>query len=245
MTTLHPDFADLRAEPGESHITGEHERFALINVAAFGGAADRPSHVPEELGRLGSTIFWESTGSSDALPFWNTNFHADAWLYLVHGSVRVEFKYPESDRRLGHQLCRTGDLFRLPKDIAHRTFSGDGKRRISIELLEQSPHIALTGTREITPDPGGRIGDFRFTVIGDEVRISTPTGELVEPRHYFGRAVRALVAHELHLEHNEFLGGFVVHDHGAEVTLKAAGHAERLPGGAVLDVFAGLLPRLG
>lgn len=241
---FHPDFDGMPCAPGESHIREGADRFGLVNVAAFGADAERPTHVPRELARLGNLLVWESTGSSDALPFWNTNYHADAWLYIVHGQVRIEFKEPESEHLYGHQTGGAGDLIKLPVGIAHRTFSGDGKRRISLELLEHNPQWDLIGTRTVTPDESGVVGGFSFQVLDEHVEVSWPGGSLLEPRHYFGRALRALVAHELHLYHNEFLGGFVVHDHGDEVTLKAGGHQEGLPPGDVLDVFAGLLPRV-
>ena len=39
---------------------------------------------------------WESTGA-DQLPFWNTDYDGDTYLYIVHGAVRVEFKETDSD----------------------------------------------------------------------------------------------------------------------------------------------------
>jgi hypothetical protein len=243
-TPLHADFAGLTVTPGESHILAEHEAFDLVNVIAFGGAADRPSHVPAELGSVGPVVLWESTGASDALPFWNTNHQCDVYLYIVHGSVRMEFKETEGERRLGHYIGRTGDLMRLPKDIAHRTFSGDGRRRISLEILERNPHWAGIGTGGGAVDHSGTVGDLRFAADGDEVVVSWPDGRLRTPRGFFVRGLRALVAYELHLEHNEFEGGFVVHDHGDTVTLKAPGFAQTMPGADVLAVFRGLLEDL-
>lgn len=242
---LHPDFAGLSVTPGESRTTGPAELYDLVNVVAYGGAVDRATHVPTELGSVGPVVFWESTGAADALPFWNTNFQCDVYLYLVHGSVRVEFKQTEGEQRYGHYLARTGDLFKLPKDVAHRTFSGDGKRRISLEILERNPHWASIGGSPVVPDDSGVVGDFRFHVEAENVRISWPDGSLLTPRGFFARGLAALVAYELHLEHNEFDGGFVVHDLGEHVTLKVPGHAQTLPGRDVLATFAGLLARLG
>lgn len=241
MSELHPDFADLRVTPGESRIDGPHELFEMVNVIAFGGAADRPTHVPTELGALGSVVIWESTGAADMLPFWNTNLDGDAYLYLVHGSVRVEFKEIEGDRRYGHYLGRTGDLLRLPKEVAHRTYSGDGRRRISLEIMPRNPHWSNLGAAPVTPDTSGRIGGFAFEVREADVEVSWPGGRLRTPRDPFVRGLRALRAYELHLGHNEFEGGFTVHDLGERVLLKAPGHAETLDGRAVLAVFAGLL----
>jgi len=240
---LHPDFAGLEVTPGESHITHPSELYDLVNVVAFGGASNRATHVPTELGSVGPVVFWESTGAADALPFWNTNFQCDVYLYLVHGSVRVEFKEAEGDQLYGHYLARTGDLFKLPKDIAHRTFSGDGKRRISLEILERNPHWATIGTIPVVPNDSAAAGRFRFAAEGEDIRITWPEGSLLTPRGFFVRGLAALVAYEMHLEHNEFDGGFIVHDLGDEVGLKAPGYSETLPGREVLATFAGLLKR--
>lgn len=244
MSELHPDFADLRVRPGESHITGRHELFGIVNVTAFGGAADRPTHVPTELGALGPVVIWESTGADDRLPFWNTNLDDDAYLYLVHGSVRVEFKEIEGDRRYGHYLGRTGDLLRLPKEVAHRTYSGDGRRRISLEILPRNPFWAGLGAEGVTPDTSRRAGGFAFEIHDADVEISWPGGRLRTPRDLFTRGLNALCAYELHLGHNEFDGGFTVHDLGEQVRLKAPGHAETLDGRTVLAVFHGLRDEL-
>ncbi len=93
------------------------------------------------------------------------------------------------------------------------------------------------------PNASDVAGGFRFDLEGESVRISWPEGSLITPRHFFVRGLAALVAYELHLEHNEFDGGFVVHDLGDQVRLKAAGYAETLPGSEVLATFAGLLRR--
>lgn len=240
---LHPDFEGLEVRPGESQITGPPEIYDLINVVSFGGARDRATHVPTELGSVGPVVFWESTGAADALPFWNTNFQCDVYLYLVHGSVRVEFKETEGELHYGQYIARTGDLFKLPKDVAHRTFSGDGKRRISLEILERNPHWAGIGSSPIEPEGSGVVGGFAFDIEDEDVRITWPEGSLVTPRHFFVRGLAALVAYEMHLEHNEFEGGFIVHDLGETVRLKAHGYAETLPGSTVLATFAGLLQR--
>lgn len=236
----HADFASLNVTPGENHTIDLADRFDLVNLIEFGGAADRPTHVPARVGGIGRVVLWESTGAADALPFWNTNHRCDVYLYLVHGSVRVEFKEAEGERHYGHYLGRTGDLLRLPKDIAHRTFAGDGKRRISLELLEHNPYWDSIGRVEVAPEPSGRVGEFSFAVERHSVAISWGGGELRTPRDYFARGLRALVAYELHLEHNEFEGGFVVHDHGDTVTLKVPGFAQTLPGTDVLAAFKGL-----
>lgn len=241
--TLHPDFAGLRVAPGESNLGGD-PRFHLVNLVSFGGAADRPTHVPAQLADLGPFVLWESTGAADQLPFWNTNFDGDAYLYIVHGSVRVEFKEPLGSTRLGHYLARTGDLFRLPRDVAHRTYSGDGKRRITLEILPRNPFWSTLGTREVPADTSGRIGGFTFEPVDSAVAVSWPSGSLLTPADTFVRGLRALVAYELHLGLNEFDGGFVVHDLGDTVTLTVPGYSQTLDLWPVLAGFKGLLARL-
>lgn len=248
---LHPDFAGLVVDPGALHVTGPADRFDLVNLIEFGGAADRPTHVPAELGRIGppgkpgGVALWESTGADSRLPFWNTNVDGDCWLYIVHGSVRVEFKETTGDVYLGHLEARTGDLFRLPVDIAHRTYSGDGKRRITLEVMPDNPFWARIGTEPVAPAEGGRVGGFTFAAGDPDVTVSWPGGSLGSPRETFGRALRALSAYELHLGINELDGGLVVHDLGEQVTLRApGGYAETLPGRDVLAVFRGLLPQV-
>lgn len=242
MTALHPDFGDLRVTPGESHITDRHELFSMLNLVEFGGAADRPTHVPAILGSCGPVQLWESTGAADQLPFWNTNEDGDAWLYIVHGAVRVEFKETRGPARYGHQEARTGDLFRLPPHVAHRTFSGDGRRRITLEVMPRNPHWDLMGARPVPDVPGERAGSFTFDLGAPEHAVVTwPGGSLQAPRALFLRALRALVAYELHLGINELDGGLVVHDHGETVTLSAGDFSETLDGMAVTGAFRSLV----
>jgi hypothetical protein len=242
---LHPDFADVVVNPGVSSIVGRPELFSLTNVLAFGAAADRPTHVPIELGRAGSMALWESTGAADQLPFWNTVYDGDTYLYIVHGSVRVEFKETDGTERYGEYLARTGDLFKLPNEVAHRTFSGDGKRRVTLEVMPDNPLWALRGTRPISVDTSGRIGGFEFAAGADAVTVTTPAGSIECPRDTFGRALRALSAWELHLGHNELDGGLTVHDQGETAVLSVPGHSETLDGAALTGVFRGLLIELG
>lgn len=238
---LHADFAELRVDPGEQHITDRHELFNLVNLIEFGGAADRPTHMPADLGGTGQVVFWESTGAADQLPFWNTNFDGDCYLYIVAGSVRVEFKETEGDKHYGHLIARTGDLFCLPRDIAHRTFSGDGKRRITLEIMPRNEFWAGLGRHPVDADPSAAIGGFSFAYDGDDAVVTWPSGSLRTPRHFFVRGVRAMVAYEMHLGMNEFENGFTVRDLGDRVELTAPGHAETLGGREVLAVFKGLL----
>ncbi len=239
---LHEDFSMLSVEPGEMDVTGPVERFGLVNLLAFGGAPDRTPHVPAQLGELANTIIWESTGASDALPFWNTNYASDVYLALLHGEVRVEFKEPEREVRYGHYLGRTGDLLRLPRGIAHRTFSTNGRRRISLELLERNPFWADIGRHAgVQPATGTTLGGFTFEVTHDEATVRTPSDVVVTPPDFLRRGLGALVAYELHLDHNEFEGGFVVHDRGERTLLKTPEYQEEFDNGAVLALFKAIL----
>ena len=239
---LHPDFEDLRMQPGESHITGRHELFHIVNVMALGASGSLGTHLPVEMGRIAAPIaMWESTGAASQLPFWNTNLDGDQWLYVVHGQVRVEFKETEGPERFGHYIARTGDLFKMPKEVAHRTFSADGKRRIGLELLPINPFWDLIGTREVVSDRSGRAGSLQFELTEDSVRVSSPAGTVDCPRAMFLAAARTLLQFELHLGHNELDGGVVVHDLGAEVRVAVAGHSEVMPGTELLGVFKGLV----
>jgi hypothetical protein len=256
VPALHADFAHLTVRPGESHIVARPELFDLVNVIAFGAAAGRPTHVPSELGRTRSVSLWESTGAADQLPFWNTNYDGDTYLYIVEGSVRIEFKETGGQQQYGYYLARTGDLFRIPDKVAHRTYSGDGRRRITLEVVPDNPFWSTIGTREIVADPSMRAGGFSFAISPDYVTVSaggtsaggtsaggTSAGGIERrlPRPMFAAALRALRKYELHLGHNELDGGLSVHDFGDEVELSVPGYAERLNGLAVLGVFQALL----
>jgi len=132
----------------------------------------------------------------------------------------------------------------LPRDVAHRTFSGDGKRRITLEILPANPFWADLGSHSVQPDRSGSVGGFTFEPSDSSVVVNHAGGSISTPRDTFMRGLRALVAYELHLGLNEFDGGFVVHDHGDTVTLKTPDHAETRPAAAVLATFKGLLERL-
>lgn len=250
MSTIrfHPDFDGLDVEPGTMELdpASDKDLFSIVNVLALGGEHDRHPHVPENIGTLHGVDLWESTGSSISLPFWNTNFADDVYLYLVHGQVRVEFKEPETDTHLGTYQARSGDLMCLPKAIAHRTFSGDGLRRISLEMVPHNSlwdrigeHAGLIASEELT------LGELAFDIAGDVVTIMTPEGASRTPADALLRGLRALVVYELHLDHNEFEGGFVVHDHGETVRLATAeGHDRHYDPREVLAVFKTLIATL-
>lgn len=226
---LHPDFGDLVVAPGEIVAT-RPEMFDLVNLLAFGADAEHPTHVPQEIGRLGPVVFWESTGAADALPFWNTNLFTDIYLYIVHGGARIALKPVDDDEVFGEYVARTGDLVRLPKDIAHRTFSLDGKRRITLEILQRDPAWDTIGVlADVSPAAERRLGDFSFDLDGDTVSIKAGGATSTTPANFLLRGLRALVAWELHLGHNEFEGGFVIRDEGASVRLQVGDHAESFP----------------
>lgn len=244
---LHPDFGDLRVEPGSVVGATRPELFDIVNLVAFGGAVDQTTHVPKEIGRIGPAVFWESTGASDALPFWNTNLFTDIYLYIVHGGARVVLKAVDGDEVYGEYIARTGDLFRLPKDVAHRTFSLDGKRRITMEILERDPAWDTIGALAgVQPSASATLGDFTFEPDGEVVHVRAGNRTTDEPRGFFVRGLRALVAWELHLGHNEFEGGFVVRDDGADtVWLRLGDHAESFAPADVQALFLRLLADLG
>lgn len=243
---LHEDFARLTVNPGESHITGRDDQFALLNLLAMGGAADRPTHIPSVIAQVGDLAVWQSTGAADALPFWNTNYTSDIFLYLVTGEVKMAFKETEGEREYGFYLGRTGDLMKLPQGIAHRTWATEPRRRISMEILRRNPLWERIGQYgDVEPAASPEVGAFVFGVDGQLATIDSPAGRTTAPLHFFRRGLQALVAYELHLEHNEFDGGFVLHDLDDHVVLKVPGHREELAPGEILAAFKSFLVRAG
>jgi hypothetical protein len=246
--TMHPDFSHLQVQPGEMTLTLEArpEQFGLLNLLAFGGAADKGAHMPAIVGQLGEVVLWESTGAADALPFWNTNYAGDVYLLLLEGEVRVDFKHPETDQHLGTYLARTGDLMTLPGAIAHRTFSTSGKRRISLEIVRRNPLWERIGEHaHVAPLDQDGLGEFRFRRDGDAVVVQTPRDEVRTDLSFFVRGLRVLLAYELHLEHNEFEGGFVVHDLDQHVELKTRAYQQSFAPAEVIGLFKGLVARFG
>jgi hypothetical protein len=242
---LHPDFADLTIDPGAAQITGDPALFGLVNVIAFGGAADRHPHVPAELGRLGGVAIWESTGADDALPFWNTNLAGDVYLYLVHGEVRVEFKEVEREQRLGSYVGHTGDLMRLPKDVAHRTYSTNGRRRISLELVPYDPRWAsLDWVASVPASEDLEAGGLRIEPGAESTTIRLDGREMSTSSSFLLRGARALLAYGLHLGHNEFDGGLVVSDGQDDAVLKVADRELRLPYEQAVALLKGVILRL-
>jgi hypothetical protein len=245
---MHPDFGHLLVRPGEMTLApgADAEQFGLLNLLAFGGAADKGAHMPAIVGQLGEVVLWESTGAADALPFWNTNYAGDVYLLLMEGEVRVDFKTPETDQHLATYIARTGDLMKLPGSIAHRTFSSSGKRRISLEIVRRNPLWQRIGEHaQCAPLEQDRLGDFRFQRDGDAVVVETPRDQVHTDLGFFLRGLRVLLAYELHLEHNEFEGGFVVHDRDERVELKSRAYAQSFAPAEVIALFKGLLARWG
>jgi hypothetical protein len=245
---LHPDFAHLTVRPGEVRLdeAADPASFRVLNLLAFGGAADTRPHMPALIGQLEDVVLWESTGAADALPFWNTNYAGDVYLLLLEGEVRVEFKTPDADDHLATYLARSGDLMTLPKAIAHRTFSTSGKRRISLEIVRRNPlwdrigeHAAVSALAE------DRLGAFSFAAQGEHMVVTSPTDTVRTSREFFFKGLRVLVAYELHLEHNEFEGGFTVHDQDATAVLKTRGYQETFEPAEVIALFKGLIERYG
>ncbi|GAC1325689.1 MAG: hypothetical protein NVSMB2_24380 [Chloroflexota bacterium] len=248
LVPMHPDFAHLQVWPGEMMLepAADPLQFGLLNVLAFGGAADKGAHMPAVVGELGDVVLWESTGAADALPFWNTNFAGDVYLLLMQGDVRVEFKQPDTDVHLGTYLARTGDLMKLPRAIAHRTFSTSGKRRISVEIVARNPLWKRIGEYSaIAPATDDRLDDVAFVFEGDTVVIRTPADHITTSREFFVRGLRVLLAYELHLEHNEFDGGFSLRDLDSAIELRSRRWSQRYPPAQVIALFKGMLGRHG
>jgi hypothetical protein len=243
---LHPDFEHLRVHPGDMRLddTADASQFGLLNVLAFGGAADTRPHMPALIGQLEDVVLWESTGAADALPFWNTNYAGDVYLLLMEGEVRVEFKTPETDDHLATYIARTGDLMKLPRAIAHRTFSTSGKRRISLEIVKRNRLWDRIGEHAaVAPSADDRLGGFTFEFEGEIVVVRSPADTVRISRDFFLNGLRVLVAYELHLEHNEFQGGFTVHDLDGTAELKTRAHRETFSPAEVIGLFKGLLER--
>lgn len=248
LVRMHPDFAHLRVRPGEMRLEpgADPSTFGLENILAFGGAADKGAHMPAIVGQVDDVVLWESTGAPDALPFWNTNYSCDVHLLLMEGEVRMDFKEPETDKRLGSYEARTGDMMKLPRDVAHRTFSTSGKRRISLEIIKRNPLWEHIGEhKDVPPAAEPRLGGFALAVQGDEMVVTTPNDTVRTPLGFFVRGIKILLAYELHLEHNEFEGGFVVHDRGQEVDLKSRSYTETFKPAEVIALFKRLVADQG
>jgi hypothetical protein len=243
---LHPDFSGLTVVPGHADITRSPELFDVTNILALGGAADMHPHVPTKVGQVGTAVFWESTGAADALPFWNTNFRCDVLLFCLSGEVRIEFKDVERTETYGSYTGRSGDMMLLPKDIAHRTFSGNGKRRISLEIIEHDPRWdALAWVQSVDGADSLEINGLTISPGPDQTELFLEGATAVVDSSYLLRGARALVAYGLHLGHNEFEGGFVVADgEGDEATLKVGSKQLVADGRQIVALLKGLINRL-
>ena len=243
---LHPDFAGLTVVPGFADIERNPELFDVTNILALGGAADMHPHVPTKVGQVGTAVFWESTGAADALPFWNTNFRCDVLLFCLSGEVRIEFKEVEGEGRFGSYTGRSGDMMLLPKDIAHRTFSGNGKRRISLEIIEHDPRWdELFWVDAVVPVSELVFRGLEMSPGPDQTQITLAGAMAAVDSSYLLRGARALVAYGLHLGHNEFEGGFVVADGlQDEATLKVGSEQIVADGREIVALLKGLIARL-
>lgn len=249
---LHPDFDGVEVRPGHADIVRSPERFDVTNIIALGGAPDMLPHVPTRVGQVGTAVFWESTGAADALPFWNTNLRCDVLLYLISGSVRVEFKELEGTAPFGSYTGRTGDLMLLPKDIAHRTFSGDGKRRISLEIIEHDRRWDDLGwVASVPPDDSLRLGPCTFDPGPDTTAVAFDGRSVATDSSYLLRGCRAILAYGLHLGHNEFEGGLVLADgqgdrgeEGDEVVVRLGPASQAVGRLAAVAALKGLVARL-
>jgi hypothetical protein len=243
---LHPDFSALTVVPGHADITRSPELFDVTNILALGGGVDVHPHVPTKVGQVGTAVFWESTGAADALPFWNTNFRCDVLLFCLSGEVRIEFKDVEGTEAYGSYTGRSGDLMLLPKDIAHRTFSANGKRRISLEIIEHDPRWdELAWVETVEAADSLELNGLAISPGSEETEVSLEGATAVVDSSYLLRGARALVAYGLHLGHNEFEGGFIVADgQDDEATLKV--HSKQLvaDGRRIVALLKGLISRL-
>jgi hypothetical protein len=243
---LHPDFGDLTVIPGHIDIRRNPELFRISNILALGGAEDMHPHVPTKVGQVGTAVFWESTGAADALPFWNTNLRCDVLLFCLAGEVRIEFKEMEGQETFGSYTGRTGDMMLLPKDIAHRTYSGNGKRRISLEIIEHDPRWdQLQWVRTVEPDLSLELDGLSASPGPAETELSLGRATATVDSSFLMRGARALVAYGLHLGHNEFEGGFVVADGTDDQgTLKVGSQQIKADEWRIVAFLKGLIDRL-
>jgi hypothetical protein len=246
---MHEHFADLRVEPGTSDVPADDDRFGLVNVLAFGGAPDRHPHVPEEIGRVAGVSLSESTGADDALPFWHTNLLGDVYLLLLHGEVRVEFKEFEGDAHLGSYVGRSGDLMKMPKDVPHRTFSGNGRRRISLQLAPTDPHWeSLDWVNDVPASEQLELDGLRIQPGPALTRVTLDGVQLQTDSSFLKRGARAIVAYGVYFGHNEFEKGFVISDVPGEeehgVLVKVAGRVLPCSREETVSLLKGVITRL-
>jgi len=244
IAKLHPDFAHLKVRPGRAIVAAQGELFQMVNLLELGGSAAKVVEEPVTLGELDGWTFWESTGDPVGTPFWITSFLGDLWLFLVDGEVRVDFKIPETDKGLATYECRTGDFFRLPAGIARRFF-GNGKRRISLEIIRADPlRKRGAGFDRILPLAADELGRFQFRTEAGRVIVATPGDTVSIDPDDFRRGLDWLIRFELYLEHHEFDGGFVIHDQGDRVVLKTRHYQESFEPVAVAGLLKGLRSRI-
>jgi hypothetical protein len=95
----------------------------------------------------------------------------------------------------------------------------------------------------VAPSADDRLGGFTFEFEGEIVVVRSPNDTVRISRDFFLNGLRVLVAYELHLEHNEFQGGFAVHDLDGTAELKTRAHRETFSPAEVIGLFKGLLER--
>jgi hypothetical protein len=246
---MHDHFAHLEVEPGTSDLPADDDRFGLVNVLAFGGAPDRHPHIPEEIGKVAGVSLSESTGADDALPFWHTHLLGDVYLLLLYGAVRVEFKEFEGDAHLGSYVGRSGDLMKMPKDVPHRTFSGDGRRRISLQLAPTDPHWeSLEWVNDVPASEHLELDGLRIEAGPRLTRVSLDGATVETDSSFLKRGARAIVAYGVYLGHNEFEGGLIISDAPGEkedfVLLKVAAGVLKCSRAETVSLLKGIIARL-
>jgi hypothetical protein len=138
---------------------------------------------------------------------------------------------------------------KLPKEVPHRTYSGNGRRRISLQLAPIDPRCeSLDWVNDVTPFERLELDGLRIEP-GPKVTGVNLEGMHVETNSSFlMRGARAIVAYGGHLGHNEFDAGFIVSDVLSEdedvVLFKIADRELRVPGEQAVGLLKGIIARL-
>jgi hypothetical protein len=92
----------------------------------------------------------------------------------------------------------------------------------------------------------GALGQFRFAVEGDSVRVSTPSGTVLTPRTRLGRGLRSFLGLRMQLEGQvEFEGGLFIRKDGGHFVFRVGEYRERFAAADVERLFRELVPDLG